>query len=292
MLKSMTGYGRSEVNIGNRKFIIEMKSVNHRFLEVMFKMPKELMAFEDTLKKTLQEYIKRGRVDIFITIENNESSTQLQVDWNLARQYIQLMKDMKDQFQLSGSIELKDLLTIPDLVQSKPEPTDMEEWKEEFIVSFDGACKVLVHMREVEGSSLMKDFQSRINFMGEILNNIESKTSIVVNEYREKLINRINEWLGGSIELDEARLLNEVAFFTDKANIDEEITRLKSHFAQFLINLTTEEPVGRKLDFLVQEMNREMNTMGSKANHLELSQSVIELKSELEKIREQVQNIE
>ncbi|WP_339063449.1 YicC/YloC family endoribonuclease [Tepidibacillus marianensis] len=292
MIKSMTGYGRKEVNIRDKKFIIEMKSVNHRFLEVTFKMPKELMVLEDSLKKTLQDYVKRGRVDVYITIENNELNPQLQVDWDLAKQYIQMMKEMKDQFQLVGNIELKDVLTIPDLIRSEIEFADMKVWKDEFIESFREACQILFQMREVEGTSLMKDFQSRLKLMGRVLAEIEGNSSLVVNEYREKLMNRINEWLGGTIELDEARLLNEVAFFTDKANIDEEITRLKSHFGQFLVNLGIEEPVGRKLDFLVQEMNREINTIGSKANHLELSQSVVELKSELEKIREQVQNVE
>ncbi|MFV9509940.1 YicC/YloC family endoribonuclease [Tepidibacillus sp. LV47] len=292
MIKSMTGFSRKEAIIGNKKITIEMKTVNHRFLEVVFKMPKELMVFEDRLKKILQHYIKRGRIDIIITIEANHLSQRLNIDWDLADQYIQLLKELKERFQLAGNVEIKDFLLIPDLISQDVEINDLEDKEEEFFELFAETCRALFDMRQLEGTVLSNDFLSRLNHIEKVLQKVEIKAPLVVKEYREKLLIRVNEWLNGVVEIDEARLLNEVAFFADKANIDEEITRLKSHIEQFRLNLTIEEPVGRKLDFLVQEMNREVNTIGSKANDLELSQYVIELKSELEKIREQVQNVE
>ncbi|TCS84367.1 YicC/YloC family endoribonuclease [Tepidibacillus fermentans] len=292
MIKSMTGFGRKEASIGNKKITIEMKSVNHRYFETVFKMPKELLVLEDRLKKILQNYVKRGKIDIFITIEANETNQLIGINWNLAAQYIQLIKEFMEKFHLPGSVEVRDILSIPGLISNSVELTDLEDWKQDFLDLFEQTCRVLFAMRQVEGNTLMKDFSSRLNYINEVLKKVEAKAPTVIEEYREKLQARINEWLNGVVEIDEARLLNEVAFFTDKANIDEEVTRLKSHIDQFRLNLTIDEPVGRKLDFLVQEMNREANTIGSKANNLELSQYVIEIKSELEKIREQVQNVE
>lgn len=288
----MTGFGRKEASIGNKKITIEMKSVNHRYFETVFKMPKELLVLEDRLKKILQNYVKRGKIDIFITIEANETNQLIGINWNLAAQYIQLIKEFMEKFHLPGSVEVRDILSIPGLISNSVELTDLEDWKQDFLDLFEQTCRVLFAMRQVEGNTLMKDFSSRLNYINEVLKKVEAKAPTVIEEYREKLQARINEWLNGVVEIDEARLLNEVAFFTDKANIDEEVTRLKSHIDQFRLNLTIDEPVGRKLDFLVQEMNREANTIGSKANNLELSQYVIEIKSELEKIREQVQNVE
>ncbi len=293
MIKSMTGFGRSESNIQGIKLAVEIRTVNHRYHEIMFKMPKDFYIIEDLMRKKIKEYIQRGRVDVFISIEKEESSNQiLKVDWNLVNQYIDIIKEFNNRTDFNGSIELRDLLKFPDIINLGYGQIDVELLKSDFLNMIELACNGLTEMRKVEGNNLYLDLSSRIDYLKNLLDGVEKKAPSVVIDYRERLVNRINEWLDGTVEIDESRLLNEVAFFTDKASIDEEITRMKSHFNQLLIILQQSEPVGRKLDFLIQEMNREINTIGSKANDLTLSQLVVEMKSELEKLREQVQNVE
>lgn len=293
MINSMTGYGRADTTIQGMKITIEIRSVNHRYHEIMFKMPKDLISLEDPMKKIVQGYIKRGRVDVFITTDfENNSNKKVKVEWDLVKQYIELAKEFNEQFKIDDELKLRDILSLPDLVNIGQDALAVENLGEEILGALELASKNLLAMRINEGSHLSKDLSSRIKYMDDVVNKIELKSPVVVEEYRSKLITRINEWLEGIVDIDEARLLNEVAFFTDKASIDEEITRLKIHFQQFLLILEQKEPVGRKLDFLIQEMNREVNTIGSKANNITLSQLVVELKSELEKLREQVQNVE
>lgn len=293
MINSMTGFGRAETNVEGIKLNVEVRSVNHRYHEVMFKMPKDLFGLEDQMKKLIQKYVKRGRVDVYITLDVEENPNQeLKVDWGLVEQYIEVIKQFNERFNISGQPDIKDLLVIPDLIHLGQRNLDIEQIAEPLLSALDLACQSLYDMRVKEGSNLYNDLKLRIEVMGKLLESVENRAPIVVEDYRNKLKTRITEWLDDSVELDEARLLNEVAFFTDKASIDEELTRLKSHFQQFLYFIDQAESVGRKLDFLIQEMNREVNTIGSKANDIQLSQAVVEMKSELEKMREQVQNVE
>ena len=293
MIKSMTGFGRAEANIKGMKYNIEIRSVNHRYFETMFKMPKELLSLEDKFKKIIQNYIKRGRVDIFITMEiDDQVNGQLFIDWKSAENYVQLIKEMKSRFMLSGDVEVKDLISIPDLFQNGTTSVEIEDLADSLLASLESAVKLLVEMRIKEGKALYQDLLLRLETLTLQLVQVEERTPIVVDEYRLKLKNRLTEWLNGAVEIDESKLLNEVAFFAEKANVDEEITRLKSHFQQFLSIVEQEEPIGRKLDFLIQELNREINTIGSKANDLYISKHVVDMKSEIEKIREQVQNVE
>jgi len=293
MINSMTGFGRAETNAEGIKFNVEIRSVNHRYHEVMFKMPKDLFVLEDQMKKLVQKYVKRGRVDVYITLDVDENPNQeLKVDWGLAEQYIEVIKQFQERLNINGQPDIKDLLTIEDLIHVGQKNLNVEQIATPLLSTLDLACQSLYDMRVKEGSNLYNDLKLRIEVMEELLNTIEKRAPIVVDDYRNKLKIRITEWLDGAVELDEARLLNEVAFFTDKASIDEEITRLKSHFQQLLLYIDQAESVGRKLDFLIQEMNREVNTIGSKANDIQLSQIVVEMKSELEKMREQIQNVE
>lgn len=289
----MTGFGRAETNIQGIKITVEIRSVNHRYLETMFKMSKDFLALEDQMKKIINRYIKRGRVDIFVTLDIEDNPTQeLKVDWNLANQYISVINQFKDRFNIGTNVDIKDFLAIPDLINVGQQNLDMEFIRTPLLETLEAASKNLYDMRAKEGNNLYLDLKSRIEIMEKLTRTIENRAPLVVEDYRNKLMARISEWLDNIVEVDEARLLNEVAFFTDKANIDEELTRLKSHFQQFLSYTEEKEPVGRKLDFLIQEMNREVNTIGSKANDIQLSQTVVEMKSELEKTREQVQNVE
>ena len=293
MINSMTGFGRAETSIQGYKIVLEIRSVNHRYNEIMFKMSKDLLILEDQMKKIVQGYIKRGRVDVFITLDNEENPNQeLKVDWNLADQYLEVIKQFKGRLNINGQLDIKDLLLIPDLIHLGQKNLDLNFITNPILTTLDLACQNLYDMRTKEGMNLHSDLKVRIEGMEALLKRIEKRSPVVIEEYRNKLMLRIAEWLDGVAEIDESRLLNEVAFFSDKASIDEEITRLGSHFQQFLSFLEEKEPVGRKLDFLIQEMNREVNTIGSKANDTQLSQLVVEMKSELEKAREQVQNVE
>ncbi|MFT9488172.1 YicC/YloC family endoribonuclease [Tepidibacillus infernus] len=293
MIKSMTGYGRAESSFQGLKWSVEIRSVNHRYNEIMFKMPKEWMAIEEQMKKIIQTNVKRGKVDVFIVVGRDDQSKQpIKVDWELLDEYIKVIQEIKKRLNLEGQLVLKDLLTVPELIQFELEFPDIDLFVPEILKTVELACQSLMTMRLREGNALYEELTSRVHKMMDLLIQIENRAPQVIEDYRQKLKTRISDWLNDTVELDEARFLNEIAFFTDKANIDEEITRLRSHFQQFLLIMEQDEPIGRKLDFLIQEMNREMNTIGSKANDLLLSQIVVELKSELEKIREQVQNIE
>ncbi len=293
MIKSMTGFGRAEANINGMKYNIEIRSVNHRYFETMFKMPKELLLLEDRFKKIIQNYIKRGRVDIFITIDtDDQAKTNVAIDWKIAEGYVQLIHEMKSRFDLRGDIEVKDLLSIPELFQNGASILELEDISEGLLSALESAVQLLIEMRIKEGIALQQDIIQRLDTLKQQLVQVEERAPLVVDDYRKKLKSRISEWLTDVVEIDESKLLNEVAFFSEKANVDEEITRLKSHFQQFSSILEQEEPIGRKLDFLIQELNREINTIGSKANDLYISKHVVDMKSEIEKIREQVQNVE
>ncbi|WP_307335210.1 YicC/YloC family endoribonuclease [Caldalkalibacillus uzonensis] len=291
-MRSMTGYGRQEAVIGDLRLTIEVKSVNHRFCEVSVRTPKVLSQFEEAIKKCVTRHIQRGRVEVYIHLHTEQwSGRQVNVDWGLAEAYYQALCGLKERYGLAGSLSLNEMLQLPDLITME-ESGDMESYKEGILARVSQAVDKLVAMREKEGEALARDLEQRNHTVLVTVEKIEAFAPQVKARYQERIEQRVKEFLDNRAEVDENRLLTEVAIFADKADISEECTRLKSHCQQFKQLLASEGPVGRKLEFLVQEMNREVNTIGSKAQAIEISQWVIELKSELEKIREQIQNIE
>lgn len=292
MVFSMTGYGRSEITSEDAQILVEMRSVNHRFNEVSVRMPRELYIYEDVVRKKVLNYIRRGRIDVFISIEAQSQSSLLQVNWDLANQYFSISQEMGDRYRLGGELSLKDMITMPEVVQVEESQTQIEKYQGPLLQAVEQATILLKEMRQKEGETLSSDLLNRIHYMKEVLDHLKEVSPKVADFYRGKILQRVQEYIGNLVQVDEARLLNEVAIFSEKADITEELIRLDSHFSQFAQILQEDEPIGRKLDFLVQECHREINTIGSKANDLEISQQVILLKSELEKVKEQVQNIE
>lgn len=292
MIKSMTGYGRNEGDDGEALFRVEIRSVNHRYKEVMVRMPRELFQLEEAVKREIQASFSRGRFDVFITFESDAHvGPDVSVDWKYAHQVVRLAQEMKNRFNLSGEIAISDLCQMPDVLTSREVEANIEKWRAPLLHIVREACTSLKEMRSVEGASLARDIRKRSEQIRKHIGTIHSRASHVLDDYRDRLTERMRDFLQG-LDIDEARLLTEAALYAEKANIDEEVTRLGSHCQQMQHMLNLSEPVGRKLDFLVQEMNREINTIGSKANDLTISQLVVEVKSELEKIREQVQNVE
>ncbi|CAG7603938.1 hypothetical protein PAESOLCIP111_00647 [Paenibacillus solanacearum] len=293
MVISMTGYGQAALTAAGIQIQIELKSVNHRYTEVAVRMPREWARFEDTLKQTVLRHVRRGRVDVFVNFEKiKESAHAVQIDWELAAAYKLAAEQLKERLSLQGDITLKELLDIPGVVTLQQSSTDGENEIAEAISSCAvSAVRELVAMREREGSFLQRELEQRVGTMEHYCGLAAVLAPQTVKEYAEKLNARIRDLVHQG-PIDENRLAMEVAVFADRVNIDEEMNRLQSHFAQFRSLLQSEEPVGRKLDFLVQEMNREVNTIGSKANNASLTAIVVDMKAELEKMREQIQNIE
>ncbi|NOV03267.1 YicC family protein [Paenibacillus sp. LMG 31457] len=294
MICSMTGFGQANRSFAGYNVFIDVKSVNHRYSEVSIRMPKEWAVFEDALKKTVLQAVRRGRVDVFITAEREAASTKsVTVDFALADAYLQAAEQLKGRYGYAEQVGLKDLLRLPDLVQMKElrkEPD--EEIERELCACLQEAVAQLSDMRMREGAFLEQDIRERLAELKRIHTELEALAPGVVQDYAAKLTSRIQSLLQEQTPVDEQRLATEIAIFADRSNVDEELTRLKSHFGQCDQLLTEKEPVGRKLDFLIQEMNREVNTIGSKSNHSEPTARVISMKAELEKMREQIQNIE
>ncbi|MEG6615230.1 YicC/YloC family endoribonuclease [Peptococcaceae bacterium 1198_IL3148] len=292
MLKSMTGYGRGEADACGRKFTVELKSVNHRFSEVVVRVPRVMSSLEDRVKRLIQQRIGRGRVDGFISVEETEQKLQqVKVDKTLALAYHKAMKEVQQFTDVAGEIELRDIINQPNVLKLEEPEEDLEEWWPAVEEALQIALNQLIQMRVEEGAKLGEDIAKRLDLIEEYNQNIKQRAPLVVEEHRERLNQRLLEWHTQGT-LDESRIATEVAIFAERANITEETVRLNSHLDQMRRALQAEEPVGRKLDFIVQEMNREINTIGSKANDLTIGNQVINVKSELEKIREQVQNIE
>ena len=292
MVRSMTGYGRETAESVQWKVTVEMKSVNNRFLDITVKMPKQYNPLEDLIKKEISAVLNRGHVDAYITVEEvGERKQSIAVDIDLALDYCRAMKEIAEATDLPCQINITDVASYYGVLTAQKEESDLDELWETMRVAVKGSLAQLFDMRVTEGSKLAVDIESRLDILAGIREKILVRSPLVVADYREKLSQRIQDVLG-DIEIDQDKLLNEVAFFADKADIAEELTRLQSHFEQFRDNLVKDEPVVRKLDFILQEINREINTIGSKANDTEISHLVIEAKGELEKIREQVQNFE
>jgi uncharacterized protein (TIGR00255 family) len=295
MVRSMTGYGQAMMNANGYQITVEIRSVNHRFCEMAIRTGREFIFIEEVVKRKVSEQVKRGKVDLFITIERSidKSNQKLAVDWQVVSEYVGAHDAIAERYRLDPSVLRPfDLLTLPDAVRLDQPSYDAAEITESVLETVTNACHQLIHMRESEGKVLKEEISSRIRQISLFVEEIRNRAPIVTVNYREKLAQRMKDFLTGNWAVDEARLMNEVALFSERANIDEELTRLGSHCQQFQMTLDMAEPVGRKLDFLVQEMNREVNTIGAKANDIEISKNVVDLKAELEKIKEQVQNIE
>ncbi len=293
MMKSMTGFGRGEANDSERQFIVEIRSVNHKFNDIIVRLPKKFTYLEENIRNLIKDKVKRGRVEVYVAFENiGESDTIISVNQSLAEQYIQCFKTIKDEFDIIDDISVSLLAKFPDVLKVAPKEEDEQAvWccLKEAVIK---ALEMLMNMRITEGMKLAEDICKRCDYIVKIVDQIEDHAPQVVSEYQIKLRERIHELLEDNIDIDENRLGMEVALFADKSNITEEIVRLRSHISQLKKSIGVNDPVGRKLDFIIQEMNRETNTIGSKVSDLEITNYVVDLKSELEKIREQVQNIE
>lgn len=292
MIKSMTGFGRYEVEESNRKVTVEMKSVNHRYLDVNIKMPKKLSSFESSIRNELKNYIQRGKIDIFITYEDfSENNVCIKYNKELAAEYLKYLRDMSQEFGLDDDIRVSTLSRYPEVFSMEEQMVDEEEIWKVLSKAIDGAAENFVETRIKEGQNLAEDLIGKLDNMLEHVAFIEERSPKFMDEYRKKLEDRVKELLGDAA-VDEGRLLTEVTIFADKVCVDEEIVRLKSHIEATKQALTDGGSIGRKLDFIAQEMNREANTILSKANDLDISNRGIELKTEIEKVREQIQNIE
>lgn len=291
-MKSMTGYGKGEASNESRKVTIEIKSVNNRFLDINTRFPKSLSYVEDTVKKQVQEVVKRGTLDVYYTYEvTGDTDKVVEADIPLAGEYLAAMRKIKDELGLPDDITAMSVLRMPDVLTVTAAEDDREEIKALFEKAAKEAVASLDAMRVIEGRSAKTDLAKLVGNIITSLKSVITRAPLVVVDYRDKLSKRIAELLDQPA-VDETRIATEVAVFADKCDINEEISRLTSHIDQFTKALESGEPQGRRLDFLSQEMNREINTMGSKANDLELSKLVIEMKNELEKIKEQIRNVE
>jgi uncharacterized protein (TIGR00255 family) len=291
MVKSMTGFGRSQRESNDFSLTVEIKTVNHRFCEYHIRMPRQLLKIEDKIKKLLNEYIQRGRVEVYVTLGGNSAvHRKVNIDWLLLEEYYQYIVKIKDKYGLQSDITIHDLLQREEWLQIDEVDSGNEELEKLVNLAVTEAANQLLTMRIAEGKELELDIRKQLATLEKTINEVKQYSPLVVTQYQERLRKRLNDFLSGS--LDEQRFITEVAIFADKADINEELTRLHSHIQQFEETLLDNEPIGRKLDFLLQEMNREVNTIGSKANDSKIAKEVVEMKSLLEKVKEQIQNIE
>ena len=292
MIKSMTGFGRCEVSEGERKFTVELKSVNHRYLDVNMRMPKKLNFFETSIRNLLKQYAVRGKVDMFITYEDTtENNLSLKYNSALAGEYMECFKKMSKEFAIDNDIRVSALSRYPEVLTMEEQVTDEKELWASLEKACKGAFEQFVETRIAEGERLKLDIIMKLDGMIGNIEYIEARTPEIVKEYRSKLETKVHELLADT-QIDEGRIATELVLFSDKICTDEETVRLRSHIAHVKDTLQIEEGIGRKLDFIAQEMNREANTILSKANDIEVSNQAIQLKTEIEKVREQIQNIE
>ncbi len=293
MVYSMTGFGRGEATREQFKFVVEIKTVNHRYLDILIRMPKKLNQFEDRLKAIIKGKISRGRVEIYITSEESVADDfVITPNFVVLDQYQKAMDAIKDRYGITDSVSLSMLARHPEALKTESKESDEETIWETLSEASGKALEALMDMRRREGASLRSDIVDRVAVVRKTALEIDSFSPQILAAYRQKMSDRIREILADTVELDEGRILHEVAIYADKSNVAEEIVRLNCHLDQVGRILDDPAPAGRKLDFLVQEMNREINTIGSKSPDLTIANHVIEVKSEIEKIREQIQNIE
>lgn len=292
MIRSMTGYGRAQNTIDGFTVTVEIKSVNSRYLEFNPRVYRAYAFLEDKLKSYVQTVISRGKVDCYVQIENeNDNAVTVRLNKPLADGYYNALKELGSLYSIDRDISINRLASFPDVFTVRKEPEDEDKVWACVKTVLERACNNFVHMRETEGEKLKKDILLKADHIISLVEKVEQRSPETVKEYNEKLASRIREIIG-SVNIDEQRLLTEAAVYADKIAVDEETVRLRSHVSQLRQMLSGDEPIGRKLDFLVQEINRESNTIGSKAQDVDIAKIVIELKADVEKIREQVQNIE
>ena len=292
MIKSMTGFGRSEIVKGNRKISVEIKSVNHRYLEAGIKMPKKLNVFESRMRDLLKKYATRGKIDIFINYEDDsESQVNLKFNQNIADEYMAIFNNMSEKYNLKNDMTVGGLARFPEVITMDEVQEDEEELWHFIEEAMKAALEQFVNTRILEGENLKKDLLGKLDHMEELVAFVEKRSPEVMKEYRSKLESKVKELLGDTT-IDESRIATEVIIEADKICVDEETVRLRSHIEHARKCLNEEGGIGRKMDFIAQEMNREANTTLSKANDIEISNAAIDLKTEIEKVREQIQNIE
>lgn len=292
MLKSMTGFGRTEIATKERKVIVEMKSVNHRYCDISIKIPKKLNFFEAGIRNLLKQYIGRGKVDVYISYEDyTENTTCVKYNEELAKEYLMNLNRMSEELNLKNDITTYSLSRYPDVFSLEEQPIDEGELWAFIEQAIQEAAERFVETRISEGLNLKEDLINKLEEMNEVVLFIEGKSPEILTEYRNKLIDKVQEILGDT-KIDESILATELTIYADKICVDEETVRLKSHISNMQATLLEENSVGRKLDFIAQEMNREANTILSKVNDLDITNKAIDLKTEIEKIREQIQNIE
>ncbi|MDP4179847.1 MAG: YicC/YloC family endoribonuclease [Bacillota bacterium] len=292
MIKSMTGFGRGEHQDDGKLFLVEIKTVNHRYSDAFIKMPRQLSYLEEKVRSEVSKVLSRGKIDVFISFEDyTDNSKSVVIDEPLAKAYINALGLLKEKYNLKDDISTSLIAKFPDVLKVEKVEQDEEAIWNLLRIALINALESLVTMRQIEGESLKNDLLEKLKYIEKVLSDIELRAPEIVKEYKQKLETRIKELLDQQT-IDENRIATEVAIFADRCSIDEEIQRLGSHIKQMRETMELDATVGRKLDFLVQEMNREINTIGSKANDLNITKNVVDLKSELEKIREQIQNIE
>ncbi len=292
MIKSMTGYGCAEETVLSKRFTVEIKSVNHRYSDINVKVPRSYTFLEEPIKKCVAKYITRGKCDVYLSVENIEgASGDVSVNSALAKSYYDALLSLKEQFSLKDDIKIENLTRFQDIFNVVKAEEDADAISEAVLSITESAGKAFNKMRETEGEKLYDDLSSGLSLLSKHVDNIKERSPQIVREYSEKLREKMHDILG-NYPVDEGRLLNEVAVFSDKVDINEELVRMKSHISQMSELIKSDIPVGKKLDFVIQEMNREANTMGSKSSDLEALRTVIEMKSCIEKLREQVQNVE
>ncbi|MBR3162835.1 MAG: YicC family protein [Clostridia bacterium] len=291
MIRSMTGFGRSNIQENLREYQVEIKSVNHKYIDVNIRLPRNISYLEDEIRKLISSKIKRGKIDVFITFDNySDEGKSIKINKEIAKVYIKSLKELAVEENIGANIEVTDITKLPDVLIIKNDE-DEEQIKKELTKAVNEATDKLIQMRKVEGEKMAQDITKRIDIINDKVNEISELSTGLIEEYVVKLETRIKELLKTE-EVDNSRLAQEVVIYADKCSVQEEITRLYSHINQFKSLIDSDKAIGKKLDFIIQEMNRETNTIGSKANNLKITNNVIDIKTELEDIREQIQNIE
>lgn len=292
MVKSMTGYGRATETLNKRRITVEVKSVNHRYLDCTVKTPRAYIFLDDPVKSVVSMYIGRGKADVFVSVDNSDAeNVDVKINESLLRGYLDVFKKLHDEYGLKDNVSVTDIVRIPDMMNVEKQDDDIEELTADVVKVLKSALESHSEMRIKEGEKLADDILGRLKLIEDMAGQVEIRSPKRVEEYREKLEARMREVLESAM-IEPQRILTEAAIFADKIAVDEETVRLRSHIAQFRDMLANGGAIGRKLDFLVQELNREVNTIGSKSNDLEMTSIVVDMKAEIEKIREQVQNIE
>jgi uncharacterized protein (TIGR00255 family) len=289
----MTGYGTYTTQIGNRDFTFEIKGVNNRYLDIRVHLPRDYYKLENEIKELISSFVNRGKVDLYINVKTLPSmDIEVEINEKLFKEYFEKINSTLKHFEQNQKVNIEYILSQPNIVSTKEPEIEIDEEKEDIFNAISKACEEFVNMRKLEAKTLISSIDSQLDEVITEIQSIEKRSDSVVIEYKQKLEEKIKDLLPTEVEIDKDKLANEVAYYADKAGIDEEIVRVESHVKQFRQNLNRSGKVGRKLDFLVQELNREINTIGSKSSDVTITNAVVELKSIIEKIREQVQNLE